>query len=98
MAEVDWDEIAKKADEGIPGQLAFAHRLYDEGKLEGFVLLLTYRNRKDTPLVHAWWRKDGYGMEALGLLEYAKATLLKGFLDDPGYSSDEEAEEAEPNS
>ena len=91
---VDWDGVARKADNSIGAQLATAEKLYREGRIDEFIIAYGFRNAKGAGIIHQWWRRDGHGIGALGLAALVKAQMTKGFLDDPGV---EDADEVEPD-
>ena len=75
MSEVNWDEVASKADEGIPGLIGKLQRLYDEGRLEMVMCAYAFRDQ-DGSIVHAYTFEPENDVWAVGLWELTKNRLL----------------------
>lgn len=74
---IDWDEVAAEADEGLPAAIGKLQRIASEGTLKDW--LLVYNFSAEDGLNSHMELSDG--VPALGLAEFAKHVILGRFMD-----------------
>lgn len=90
----DWDRLAAEADESVGAELSRLQALNAAARLGNIVIIYEWTNRKGVVYDH-YYKPKNKGIEALGLMEFAKRLILDGYSNYDGPNSFDEAEEAD---
>lgn len=77
MQDIDWDEVAAEADEGLPAAIGKLQRIASEGKLRDWVIAYNF-DAEDGLNSHM---EISDGVPVLGILEFARHLILGRFMD-----------------
>ncbi len=94
MSEVDWDALARKAENTIGAELARLTALNDAGHLTHILIVSDELNLKGASLL-SYYHQKGDRILAIGMAEYAAHGMLVSY--DGAGLSPEEVEDLEPD-
>ena len=75
--KINWAEVAKAADEGLPAILGRLHSLQESGELVNWVIAFEWKDQSGEHYSHECYSDPTSG---LGLLEIARRAILKSYI------------------